>query len=544
MQDQLDPEIANLLEDYSEKNESINQSPQKESNTLTRVENMKNISDLSDSSINDISRKQIDVPVKMEEEKPATWFSDPDYYKKVMVGEGEEAKRVHMILAKFLQANNPEDKSAYRLNLATAYWGFAYKTAQRLIDEDIPLAKRLMLRYGVLHPGLFTSELKEVLHRIIFKKSTSEPIYYLDEWLHEIVLGRIKPSSSEEIKYEKRDDRTRYSELLAKVDGRKENAETIMRSKASERKNLEVALKANVEAISQHLFVSNCQNVEMPYTDQQKKIIGEWSDMIKRMMALNKDLETALKDFDNAYTDMVHAKEKLDAIGEKECVDIAALQQEFGTIKNMAKLCVGRQGNHFPLLAKEYFHGGLNNIATRENIAKCMAWLETIDIEVYYRQYKAITNRIVPFVILLPCYGDNGICWESFDIHNRASSRGRVAIPMYPKNLQMAIVVAMGDLRWTTAKDKASYLWMEEGLSGHYYQHKLSKKFKGDIKEAFISDYINWIMKESQGIQKLEREIRNMFWRYIPFSQETKEKLKIRSSVYAELCQKDTLRDG
>jgi hypothetical protein len=143
---------------------------------------------------------------------------------------------------------------------------------------------------------------------------------------------------------------------------------------------------------------------------------------------------------------------------------------------------------------------------------------------------------------MVPCYGDYGICWEPFDRFNRATSRGRVAVPMYAKNLTLALITAIADLRWQVAKEKASYYWMEEGLTGNYYQAFTAKKLKGDVKEYFIADYIVWVTKESDGIQKLDKETRGIFWRFIPFRQEIKDKLKERSYIYQELCQKDMNR--
>jgi hypothetical protein len=48
--------------------------------------------------------------------------------------------------------------------------------------------------------------------------------------------------------------------------------------------------------------------------------------------------------------------------------------------------------------------------------------------------------------------------------------------------------------------------------------------------------------KEAEGIQKLDKDIRGTFWRYMPFSQEVKDKLKTRGYVYQELCQRDANR--
>jgi hypothetical protein len=113
---------------------------------------------------------------------------------------------------------------------------------------------------------------------------------------------------------------------------------------------------------------------------------------------------------------------------------------------------------------------------------------------------------------------------------------------MYPKSLYIAVLSAVADLRWQVAKEKASYYWMEEGLTGNYYQWFSAMKIKGNIKDYFIQDYILWMTKEADGIQKLDKEVRGAFWRFMPFSQEVKDKLKTRSYVYQELCQRDTNR--
>lgn len=136
----------------------------------------------------------------------------------------------------------------------------------------------------------------------------------------------------------------------------------------------------------------------------------------------------------------------------------------------MTKMCVGKQGNHIPFLMKQYFKSNIRDIGTRENIINEFAIIEALDPGLFKRTFKRETNRIVPYVIIVPAYGDRGICWEPFEKFNRATSRGRVAIPMYPKDLKLAVIAAAADLRWQVAKEKAQHYWMEEGLTGRYYQ--------------------------------------------------------------------------
>ena len=113
---------------------------------------------------------------------------------------------------------------------------------------------------------------------------------------------------------------------------------------------------------------------------------------------------------------------------------------------------------------------------------------------------------------------------------------------MYPRDLKIAVLTAVADLRWQVAKEKASYYWMEEGLTGQYYEWIDKQKLKGDLKQYFIQDYILWMTKESEGVQRLDKEVRGIFWRNMPFPQELKEDLRKRNLVYDELCKKDMNR--
>ena len=205
------------------------------------------------------------------------------------------------------------------------------------------------------------------------------------------------------------------------------------------------------------------------------------------------------------------------------------------------------RGNHFPLLHKQYFRGGIYTIATRENVNNHLAEAERVDPGVFKRTFKMKTSRIVPYIVLIPSYGDTGICWEPFERYNRATSRGRLAIPMYPKDVRIAALSALGDLRWQVAKERAAHYWMEEGLTGWYYQWFTERKLKGDVKDQFIQDYVLWITKESEGTQRLDREVRAIFWRYMPFPEEIKNDLKTRGFVYRDLLKKDhnrSMSDG
>lgn len=475
-------------------------------------------------------------------DKPSAIFDDPSYYKRVLVNENETAQRLHTLLSKYLTCQDPKDRGVFRQQIITAYWDFTSNLALRSGAGKIDLPKKFALRYGLLLPTLLTPEQKELFARIIEDNIYGEPVYYLDEWFNAIGSGKINPSSTDEAKSSKKDDSSRFQQLLAKAQGKLQSAENLLRAKSEERIRTENDLRSKLESVFQHEALPGFSGVKAGFTEQQKRILSETSESFKKILGLDKELQSFISDYNEAEADVRTLQQKVGESGGGTS-NASGVTAEFDTIRQMAKMTCGRAGNHFPILSREYFHATARDIGIRENVLETMRWVESIDPEVFCRQYKSQLNRIPPFVILIPSYGDFGFCWEPFDRYNRITSRGRIAVPMYAKNLQVAVLTAIADLRWQVAKEKASYYWMEEGLTGNYYQWFQTQKRKGDVKGYFINDYLLWILKESEGIQKLDKEIRGVFWRCMPFSQEVKARLKPRALVYQELCQRDQNRE-
>jgi len=469
------------------------------------------------------------------------FFNDPNYYKIALTGEGDTAQRVHGILQKFLNTKDPKDRGVYRQQFVTAYWDFLLGLARKTPGK-IPDPKKFLLRFGLMHPTMLDADTRDLFSKVFVSNKYDLPIYYLDEWLKSVGTGTMRNSQTDEVRVAKSNNQVRLQGLLEKAMGKLDASRTMLKAKNDERSMLEGSFQERINVIKEHYPVDGFRDVMSCYTDVQKRIFNEIQEIMKGLIKVDHDLDLLLKDFFQAEADVKGLKEKVEMEGGGVTVDLRAIDIEFDTVRQMAKLTIGRQGNHFPLLTSEYFHCGPNDVGTRENIITQLALIESIDPEAFCRVYKNRTNRIIPYVLLIPSYGDLGVCWEPFERSNRATSRGRIVIPMYPKNLYIAVLSAVADLRWQVAKEKASYYWMEEGLTGYYYQWFSSHKLKGDVKEFFIQDYIIWMTKEFEAIQKLDKEIRGIFWRYMPFSKEVKEKLKNRSYVYQDLYQRDVNR--
>jgi len=489
----------------------------------------------------DLSVQRFPKVTKRFEPVPHDFFDDPNYYKTALADEGEIAKRVHTILQKYITAKDPKDRSVYRTQLISAYWEFLRGVARRASGK-IAAPKKFLLRFNLLHHNFINVESKDFLSKLVVENELNQPVYYVDEWLKAIGMGKIRVSTTDEVRVAQSNTQLKLRQLMEKAEGRLEGSKTLLRAKDQERLDMEKTLTQCFEIVTEHILLDDFDDVNICYTEAQKRTITEIQEIFRNMMRSDRELANLIKDFYQAQTDVEILRNKMENDDEEVAVDLQAIDDEFDTVRQATKMTVGRQGNHFPILTSEYFHGGSNDVGFRENIISMLALIESIDPEAYCRYYRNRINRIVPYVLLIPCYGDTGICWEPFDKHNRATSRGRIVIPMYPKNLYIAVLSAIADLRWQVAKEKAAYHWMEEGLTGNYYQWFAAQKLKGDVKEFFIQDYILWITKESEGIQRLDKELRGAFWRYMPFSKEIKEKLRNRSYVYQELYQRDLNR--
>jgi len=539
-QGEMDPEIAALL--------GTNAAPKETAEAIPDFDHLFNDGQAEDA---DEAQGDADEPdltsgafpeiTKRLEEVPHKAFDDPEYYKTALSNEGDIAKRVHGILQKYLNTKDPKDKGVFRLQFIPAYWEFLINVARKAPGK-LPDPKKFLLRFGLLHPIFLNPETRTFFSQIILENTLNQPIYYLDEWFKAVGTGIVKNSSTDEVRVATTNKNAQLLGLLEKAQGKRDGVKALIRVKNGERLAKEEELVKMVAQIADHYPIAGMNEISSCYTEPQKRVFNDVQNILKDLIKADREQDLYLRDYNQADEDMKTIQARIELEGGAVEVDVKAVDIEFETVRQMAKMTIGRQGNHFPVLSSEYFHCMPNDVATRENVISMLAWIESIDAEAFCRTYKNRLNRIVPYVVLIPSYGDYGMCWEPYDRHNRATSRGRIAVPMYPRSLQIAVLTAVGDLRWQVAKEKASFYWMEEGITGNYYQWYQKMKLKGDLKESFIQDYIMWLTKESEGTQKLDKELRGAFWRYMPFTQAVKEKLKTRNLVYQELYQRDVNR--
>jgi hypothetical protein len=547
----LDPTIAALLaeaENTGSGNTGVSPvvpEPILKTSAVSAGQQKKNESTVPDV---DLSVRQFSPVTKFFEDEPNRIFDDPAYYKSALTGEGDAAQRIHQVLSKYLTCQDPKDRTVFRQQMVTAYWELVRCVAPKMASFSIPQSKRMMLRYGVVLPSLFTPEQKNLFARAVINNTTGEPVYYLDEWFKEIASGRISLSATDETRPARKstgnagEDQSHLLQLKSKNQGKLQSSESFVNAKESERQMMETELKSRVDLLCEHQSYIGLEPHRLPYSEGQKKLFAEITERLRALQKNDKELSGYLKEYEEARGVCESLEEKISQGPEEIEVNKGDVETEINTLRQMAKMTVGRQGNQFPVFTREFYHCTSQGTGFRENVINLLAWIESVDPGAFCRIHKNSPHRIVPYVILAPTYGDFGFCWEPFDRYNRITSRGRIVVPMYPRDLKISILMAVADLRWQVAKEKASYYWMEEGLTGQYYQWIDGQKLKGDLKSYFIADYVLWMTKEAEGVQRLDKDVRGIFWRFMPFSQAIKEELKKRSLVYQELYQRDLNR--
>ncbi|WP_319559524.1 hypothetical protein [Marispirochaeta sp.] len=529
---ELDPDIAELM--------GIDEKPSAPAPDFQELFNEAPATTASAPDVSDISREHFHAVSRFEQD-PVPYFQDKDYYKKALSGEGDVSQRVHSLLSKFLNTEDPKERSVYRGKLISAYWNLVENIGKK-ICSGLPQPKVLTLRYGALLPTLLSKEQRSMISRIVFDNNTGEPVHYVDEWLNMVARGAVGTSATDETKTITRRKEQKVNTKLDRVKGQRDFQLSVLARKFSDQEKLENQLKDLARLIADHGIRSDLPGgLRDIYTPQQRQYLSTIGTLVKDLQRLDHELVKTFEHFEENEAEFRKLSENAEGM-ESYQVNNDALQTELSTVRQMAKMCVGRQGNHFPIAMKQYFRDNIRDICTRENIIMQMAAVENLDPVIFLRTFKQQTNRIVPHVLIIPSYGERGICWEPFEKYNRATSRGRIAVPLFPKEHKTAIIAALGDLRWQVAKEKAQHYWMEEGLTGRYYQWFSDRRLRGDVREYFINDYILWLTKESEGTQKLDREVRGIMWRYCPFPQELRESLKNRGYVYNELYKRDINR--
>lgn len=487
--------------------------------------------------LTEVKEKEEDVSsVKIENLRVSSAF-----LRKVIEGEtGEPVVRLVQQLEKAMNAPVKDDRTLYRQRLIATFWNFVGGLVPKITGR-LSMEKLYCIRYGIVDINLLDAEQVRYIKSITWDSGQTEyPFYYLDEWLRIVSQGKVKASLMDEVAAKKKGDSEIVRDKIERKQDSRNAALSVLKSSSDERSLIEKSLIGEVNILTSHSPLIQYDNIPDAYNPQQRDLMTRISDDLRKLKMTDQSMVNSLRELMSIDAEIMDLKSRMGGGGT--VLDAKLIQDEFNSVRQMVKMCVGPRGNHFPILIADYGPRAMEEINTKENVIKVVREIEKRDPGVFDREFKQQVNKIVPFIIIVPAYGEKGICWEPFDTAQRATSRGRLAVPLYTKSILLSLLYAVGDLRWQVAKEKAAYRWMEEGVTGKYYEYFSENKLKGNIKDEFIKDYIVWIMQEWSGTQKLHRSVREIFWRHLPFPQAKKDELRNRGFFYDDLYKKDMRR--
>jgi len=231
------------------------------------------------------------------------------------------------------------------------------------------------------------------------------------------------------------------------------------------------------------------------------------------------------------------------------------------------RLTTGSPSTAFPILTKYQITIPLEKcLITRDRLSAAIDKLLSIDFSAFHREViindeeagilkEFVQEQVIPNFILVPSIGTRAMMWQDLSSRNK-NSTGRIALPIFATaDLFTLLLEAVGAFRWELTKTVQGADWNNVSIPSitadftdyvQFYKknrdlspeikEKLSiefKRFRTD-RDRFINDYINWVKFESEGVLKLNKVCRAIFYRHIPFARDLRDKIS-NQPAYAEL---------
>ncbi len=225
---------------------------------------------------------------------------------------------------------------------------------------------------------------------------------------------------------------------------------------------------------------------------------------------------------------------------------------------------------YVPVLTENSFKGIPSRLFMQpKRLEQYIEKINKLDYTLFFRETtwksgskcELIKKEVTPYLILVPNSGIRVQMWQEM-INNSRASRGRFVVPLiFNDDIEKSLIKACAHFRWEINKVIAGANWMdptEGGLVGAYYDYtqyyektykELSSEAKELIKEQFkrikidrdrfAFDYSLWLTNESKGVPKLNKVVRSMFYKHIPFPNQVREYLR-KMPLFTEMDTKFT----
>jgi hypothetical protein len=166
-----------------------------------------------------------------------------------------------------------------------------------------------------------------------------------------------------------------------------------------------------------------------------------------------------------------------------------------------------------------------------------------------------INQQIMPEIILMPNMGLRGAMWQDIEGRKR-NTPGRVFAPIFLLiDLKPMLMRITGEFRWEICKRIMGMRWndlSDPSLTAEYCDYlqfyrsnrDLSAEVKAEVKleltraknnyrTVFVNNYVEWLLYESNGSPRLNKQARKILMMYCPFPAHMREKIA-NNPQYAE----------
>jgi hypothetical protein len=202
---------------------------------------------------------------------------------------------------------------------------------------------------------------------------------------------------------------------------------------------------------------------------------------------------------------------------------------------------------------------------TREKLSEEIEKILSVDYSCFHREVlindeeqgimkEFVQMAVMPNFIIVPSIGTKVMMWQ--DLSGRSkNSRGRISVPVFATaDLYTLLLDAVGAFRWELTKSIMGPDWnnvSQSSITADYTDYvqfykknrdlsqemkeKLAaefKRFRSD-RDRFVNDYTTWIKYESEGVPKLNKVARGIFYRHVPFAKGIRETLSTQPA-YSE----------
>ncbi len=308
---------------------------------------------------------------------------------------------------------------------------------------------------------------------------------------------------------------------------------------------------------------------ELDYAEQGSvNSTARWLEKIYK-----KEEEPSVNEYGQDYFDIFREKVKRGQLQAKDKSEYdnnidGRLDHEMNNLLKIGqKLCSGHINDYCPILHSGMIKSDLSKMMLdQDRIEASLDKILKVDFSAFHREIvynqpetgiskELIMKSVLPYFILMPTVGSRAIMWQEVSGKVK-SSPGRFVLPVLAEgDLDNLMTEMVAKFRWDLSKNMFSYGRGDEyqsSLTGDYSQYiqfykknlDLSNdakqkiktqilKYRNNVREMFAADYSIWINYESKGLVRLNKAVRDIFFKHCPFSKSIRDDLA-RHPLYSQ----------